>query len=478
MRIFNRKITVKTKYFLILPFIIPILSLIGRFGIDNDFWFTINQGRYVLENGFPTNVIGTIHEGLSFIYQSYGTGILFYLIYKWFGEIGIIILITLLVELIIYIFYKLCLLISDNNNISILLTTIFTILFSAYITTRPHLFTVLNLLLIIYLFELYIKKKNKKYLFFIPLIGIMQANMHGIYFVPLLIIISPYVINSFKYKIKSIESKGYNYKPILITYLITTICGLINYNTYKVFTYGFTSYGNSVMSEKIVELRALNFHDFFGKLCIITILITYIIYFINKDKKIPIRYYLLLFGTTYLAFDAFKSFYFFLVCTLFPIAYMYKKNNEFKHEKKVILITLIPIIILLPICIMFTKVNKPDVIDIADYLDNNNQIESPKLYTSFMDGSYLEYRGYNCYLDPRAELFIKSNNKKKDILEEWFDVQKGKISYKKFLSEYDFDYLVIKKENDIFYYNFNNYDSMNYKKVFDNDKYELWKKDV
>ncbi len=150
MRIFNRKITVKTKYFLILPFIIPILSLIGRFGIDNDFWFTINQGRYVLENGFPTNVIGTIHEGLSFIYQSYGTGILFYLIYKWFGEIGIIILITLLVELIIYIFYKLCLLISDNNNISILLTTIFTILFSAYITTRPHLFTVLNLLLIIY----------------------------------------------------------------------------------------------------------------------------------------------------------------------------------------------------------------------------------------------------------------------------------------------------------------------------------------
>ena len=163
---------------------------------------------------------------------------------------------------------------------------------------------------------------------------------------------------------------------------------------------------------------------------------------------------------------------------LISVHILYFEFNEFKHEKKVILITLIPIIIMLPICIMFTKVNKPDVIDIADYLDNNNQIESPRLYTSFMDGSYLEYRGYNCYLDPRAELFIKSNNKKKDILEEWFDVQKGKISYKKFLSEYDFDYLVIKKENDIFYYNFNNYDSMNYKKIFDNELYELWKKDV
>ena len=111
MRIFNRKITVKTKYFLILPFIIPILSLIGRFGIDNDFWFTINQGKYILENGFPTTVINTIHQGLTFLYQSSGTGVLFYLIYSILGNYGIMIFTLIMLELIVYFYYKLCMLV-------------------------------------------------------------------------------------------------------------------------------------------------------------------------------------------------------------------------------------------------------------------------------------------------------------------------------------------------------------------------------
>ena len=33
-----------------------------------------------------------------------------------------------------------------------------------------------------------------------------------------------------------------------------------------------------------------------------------------------------------------------------------------------------------------------------------------KLFTDYTDGSYAEYRGYNCYLDPRGEIFLKSYN--------------------------------------------------------------------
>ena len=64
-------------YFILL---IPFFRMIN-IQYDNDFWFTINQGRYVLQNGFPNTVISTIHEGLPFVYQSSGTGVLFYLIY-------------------------------------------------------------------------------------------------------------------------------------------------------------------------------------------------------------------------------------------------------------------------------------------------------------------------------------------------------------------------------------------------------------
>ena len=39
--------------------------------IDNDFWFLINQGRYIIENGFPTVEPFTIHNNLSFIIQQW-----------------------------------------------------------------------------------------------------------------------------------------------------------------------------------------------------------------------------------------------------------------------------------------------------------------------------------------------------------------------------------------------------------------------
>ena len=64
MKIFNKKVKLQTEYFLIIPFLLPLLYLIGNYTIDNDFWFTINQGRYVITNGFPNTVISIDAMGL------------------------------------------------------------------------------------------------------------------------------------------------------------------------------------------------------------------------------------------------------------------------------------------------------------------------------------------------------------------------------------------------------------------------------
>ena len=475
MKIFNKKVKIQTEYFLIIPFLLPLLYLIGNYTIDNDFWFTINQGRYVINNSFPYTVISTIHSGLSFIYQSWGTGTLYYLIYKYLGNIGIIIFATLIIEAIIYFFYKLCLLVSNNNKISILLSILFSMLLYPFLTIRPQLFTMLNLVLILYFIESYIKKNRIKYLIPIPFIYLLQVNMHGVYYVPLLIFIVPHLINSFKFKIKGIESDGYNKKPLFITYLISILVGFVNPNTYKMFIYGFKSYGNSSLSKGIEELNAISFDNNLGKVCLLVLFVTYFIYFFRKNK-LPIRYYLLLFGTTIVALDAYKSFYFFMICSLFPIAYIYKEKKEYKNDKKVIITSLLTIL-LMPILVFSTiNVNKPYNYDIANYLDENNDIDNPKLYTSFYDGSYLEYRGYNCYIDPRADVFIKTNNLKEDIMIEYFDLQNGKLSYNEFLNKYNFDYLIIEKEHDILYFNFINYDVHNYQKVYENTTHEIWKK--
>ena len=107
----------------------------------------------------------------------------------------------------------------------------------------------------------------------------------------------------------------------------------------------------------------------------------------------------------------------------------------------------------------------------------NKKIDNPRVYTSFIDGSYFEYKGFNCYVDPRAEVYLKSNNGKDDILKEYFDFKNGKIPPAVILNKYDFDYLVIKNEIDQFYAYFNRDGDLGYKKIFDNDKYQIWEKE-
>ena len=46
------------------------LLFIGR-EIDNDGWFLLNHGRYVLEYGIPYVEPFTIHENFSFVMQHY-----------------------------------------------------------------------------------------------------------------------------------------------------------------------------------------------------------------------------------------------------------------------------------------------------------------------------------------------------------------------------------------------------------------------
>ena len=110
--------------------------------IDNDFWFLINQGRYIIENGFPTVEPFTIHNNLSFIIQQWLTDVIFYGIYHSFGHIGIIILIFIVNVLIVYLLYKICILISENKVfLSVILTAIIDfILLIFFIRTRPQIF--------------------------------------------------------------------------------------------------------------------------------------------------------------------------------------------------------------------------------------------------------------------------------------------------------------------------------------------------
>ena len=447
--------TSKFNYFIL--FIIPILFFVmENFVIDNDFWFTIAEGKYVLKNGFPHTVPFTIYNNLDFIYQSWGTGVIFYLIHKYFGLYGMLFFVTIVLIIITYFYYKLCMLVSNKNKMLSTIVTIITmtLLANTFITTRPQIFTYLNLILVLYIMELYAKTNNKKYLFVLPIISLIQINIHGMFFFMLFIFMLPYIVNAFKFNFKNSNQKKYDLKPIILIMIIMLLTGLINPYGIKNILYVFTSYGQKILNETIIELVPLSFSSSYDKIIIFIIFLVYFLYF--KSKNIPIRYYLLLFGTTYLAFDCSRSIALFIIGALFPLSYLYKDkiiNIDIERFIPLILknIIVISFLIVTISSIIFIKRDfYPESREPIDYLVKNYNKQNIKLYINFNDGSYAVYKEIKVNIDPRAEVYLKKNNHKSDIYDEYTKLGNNEIDYKDYINKYKFTHILVNEDDPMY----------------------------
>ena len=186
---------------------------------------------------------------------------------------------------------------------------------------------------------------------------------------------------------------------------------------------------------------------------------------------------MLLLGSTYLIFDAIKSYNLFLICSLFPIAFFLNKKEYNYHYSLnyylfhgLLLLTIIFIVI-----INFNKPNYPKSYEFVNYLDSIvDDKQKIKIYTDYYDGSYVEYRGYNCYIDPRGEIFLKIKNGE-NIFKEYKELQDNKIDYREFLNKYQFDYLLLNKDDNL-YIEINRFGISNYHLIKNDDIYSLYEK--
>src|SRR5574344_1414806 len=170
------------KLFYIIIFLIPfIILLFHGWHLDNDAWFLFNHGKYVLNNGIPYIEPFTIHGCLKFIMQQWLTSCIFWLIYSCFNQLGMFILTIIINVAIILALYKLCMLISNKNKFisSVITITIDSLMvYFGYIVTRPQIITYLIIILLLIIIEYYIKFGKTKILFLIPIISILEMNLH------------------------------------------------------------------------------------------------------------------------------------------------------------------------------------------------------------------------------------------------------------------------------------------------------------
>ena len=464
------------KYIRYLSFFIPFLVVVF-FSPDNDIWFLLNHGKYVISNGIPTIEPFSLHQGFSFVMQQWLTSVVFYSVYSVFKQYGLIILVIITLALFMYFVYKLCLLVSNNQKyLSTIITVLTSTMVSVFFKTRPQIFTYLLLIIILYILELYRKDKKTKAIYFLPFISLLEINLHASMWFMIYLFILPY----FLYFIYTYyTNKDQKIIKLVIIIILMILSGFINPYGLKAITYVFKSYGNYYINNLVYEMRPPSFDDSMGIYILFSIELLLFILVIYKKRKLDFIYTCLLLGTLILSLKNYRSFPLFVIATYPFLGYYLKGRLKDKPELKMKNIvknsfigTSIFLTIYLIILVIIKQINFSNQLKSgADILVKKDNIT---LFCNYESGGYLEFRGLKPYIDPRAEVFLKTNNQKEDVLKEYYLVERGMIDYDKFISKYNFTHLVIRKKQ----YHLLKYikSSQNYHLIWSNKEYFIYEK--
>ena len=217
----------KTRTMFFLLMFLP-LFVVGK-ALDNDIWFILNNGRYVLANGIPHIDPFSLHEGFSYVMQQWLSATIYWSVYSRFGVIGLNILLLTLFGLFIFLFYKLCMLVSEKFFfVSFSITLLASGFMFPFFTHRPSAFTSVLLLIELFALEKYVRENEIKWLFMLPLISVLIINLQAAMWPMIFIFGAPYVIDSFELKTKALKTQGYPTVPLLVSALTVLLSGFIN----------------------------------------------------------------------------------------------------------------------------------------------------------------------------------------------------------------------------------------------------------
>lgn len=466
----------------IVMLLLPIM-VVNRY-LDNDTWFLLNSGRYIMNNGLYTTEPFTIHEGYNFIFQQWLTDVIFWNIYNIFGKIGLVVYIMIQVLILNIICYKLFKMISNNSTVSLIGMLLVDYISQTYFVTRPQVSTMINIVLFIYILERYCRNNKITTLLFLLPVSILEINLHSSIWWILLIFTMPYIFDLFSIKKLGIEGdKSYNKRNIIIMDILILLSSLINPYGIQAPMYIFKSMG-SEYKRIITELQPSSFGDEFGQIFLVLILIAlirrmYLSY--NKEKEVAtvkLRYMYMLVGTTILFLDSSRSIVFLAIGVGVYAAYMlrYMRENNVVIAAFGIAIILLGTISLTNLIITddITNTKGPyekGIEPIKDWLVEHTENPSDtKVYTGFNEGGYLEFYGFRCYIDARMEIMLKSINGVADTYDEYCKAYYNG-TYNDIFDKYDFDYYVMDKQSKD--YQYIKLDS-NYCEVTSTDDYALY----
>lgn len=160
---------------------------------QNDTFYTIKIGEYILENGVTMQEPFSWHQNLQYTFPHWAYDVFIYSMYNIGGFLGIYISTIVLASILGILLYFVNIKFSKNKIISFIFSIIALYLLKDYICARAQLVTFILFVLTIYFIEQFLDTKKIKYAIGLIIIPILIANLHTATFYFYFILYLPYI---------------------------------------------------------------------------------------------------------------------------------------------------------------------------------------------------------------------------------------------------------------------------------------------
>ena len=182
--------------------IIIFCFAIAPVGLQNDTFYTIKIGEYILENGVAVGQDPfSWHENLTYAFPHWAYDVFMFLVYDLGGMTGIYLstcILTAILGVLLYIVHSK---LNKNALLAFFMSILSIYLLADFIAARAQLVTFIIFLLEVFFIEMFLNTKKKRYAIGLIILPIIIANVHSavwpFYFVLMLPYIADYIFNAF-----------------------------------------------------------------------------------------------------------------------------------------------------------------------------------------------------------------------------------------------------------------------------------------
>lgn len=192
-----------TLFFIIIIAIFTIGIVPKQF--QNDTFFNISIGKYILNNGIDMQEHFSWIDNLSYTYSHWAFDIIIYLFYDYFGFMGIyffIIIFSITINITLFMFLKK---LYKYPIISLIVTLVSSYIIQNCFTARSQIISFLCFIIEIFCLEQFITTNKKRYPITLIILSIIIANFHAATWPLVLVLFMPYIACGF---LKCLSSKS------------------------------------------------------------------------------------------------------------------------------------------------------------------------------------------------------------------------------------------------------------------------------